>query len=322
LWAGRQLQIQQQWQPAVEHYTAISADSPFFADAVRQSYVCLREMMKKSPASLAEVRAYDETLKKLASAPDVTDQGRVELTLARAKLSFRYGLENSGELAKQIVKTLESADEDDRLLLSAELIVAVADADPPPNSTPAVEDILNDIAGNESALKQAVAGINDLLEQRQDSVSETVINTKLKIAQLALALDLDEVQRIAWMGDWADALQRLNRDAEAVDALTELAAKEPQSAAIQLQLCRALSKLEGDQAVARALNSWRRLALKLKPKSENWFEAKYNVALLLHKAGESGEALKLLEYLKAIPPGWSQSSWKADFDRLLIQCQN
>ena len=237
-------------------------------------------------------------------------------------MGFRFGLEESEFLANQIVKTLESADDDDRLLLSSQLVAALADANPEFNSGPTVGDVLKTTEHNETALGQAVAAINDLIERRQETASEKLLNTKLLIAEKALALDLSENQRITWMGHWADALQSLGRDAEAVDALTELSTRKPKSASIQLQLCRALTKLEGEQAAERALSSWRRLATKLKPKSESWFEAKYNVALLLFETGKPDEALKLLEYLKAIPPGWSQSRWKSDFDRLLIKCQN
>ena len=88
LWAGRQLQNQHQWQQAFQRYTAISTDSPFFADAIKQSYVCMRELMKASPASLAQAREFTEVLKQFAVEPDVTARGRVELMLTLAQIGF------------------------------------------------------------------------------------------------------------------------------------------------------------------------------------------------------------------------------------------
>lgn len=322
LWAGRQLQTQQQWRQASQQYTAVASDSPFFADAVKQSYICIRELMKVSPTSQSLVRDYAQTLQKLATEPNITSRGRAELISARAELGFQYGLEDNDVLAKQLLDTLGSADEDDRLLLSSQLVAALADAGEALEGAPAVDDVLKTIEKNESALQQAVASVNELIGRQQAAASEKLLKTKLQIAEKALALDLSETQRISWMGHRADALQRLGRDDEAVDALTKLAARKPKSAAIQLQLCRALNRLQGEQAAEQALNSWRRLAPKLKPRTESWFEAKYNVAFLLNKTGQSSDALKLLEYLKAIPPGWSNSNWKGDFDRLLIKCQN
>ncbi len=241
--------------------------------------------------------------------------------LARAKLAFQFEVEDSATLANEIVQSRESADVDDRLLLASQLVAALADSNPAVD-LPAVGDVLKTIENNDVALEQAVAGVNALIERHQEPASERLLNTKLQIAEKAMTLDLSDAQEINWMGHWADALQRLGRDEEAVAALSELAARKPNSAAIQLQLCRALTKVDGEQARQRALGSWRRLAARLKPKTENWFEAKYNVAALLNQTGQPSEALKLLEYLKAIPPGWSQSTWKADFDRLLIKCQN
>ncbi len=56
LWAGRQLQTQQQWQPAVQRYTEIATNSPFFADAVKQSYACVQEMLKTAADAQAQAQ--------------------------------------------------------------------------------------------------------------------------------------------------------------------------------------------------------------------------------------------------------------------------
>ena len=66
----------------------------------------------------------------------------------------------------------------------------------------------------------------------------------------------------------------------------------------------------------KPINQWRLLARRLRPESENWFMAKYNVAELLHRSGKRDDALKLLKYIKANPPGWDNSKLKPDFDSL------
>ena len=57
----------------------------------------------------------------------------------------------------------------------------------------------------------------------------------------------------------------------------------------------------------------------MKPRSDAWFEAKLQVAKALSASGEQGKAIDMLNYMKAIPPGWQQSRWKTEFEQLLRQ---
>ena len=225
LWAGRQLQTQQQWQPAVQRYTEIATNSPFFADAVKQSYACVQEMLKTAADAQTQARNFADTLKQLTTKPGITARGRTELMLARAKLAFQFEVEDSATLANEIVQSRESADVDDRLLLASQLVAALADSNPEVD-LPAVGDVLKTIENNDVALEQAVAGINALIERHQEPASERLLNTKLQIAEKAMTLDLSDAQEINWMGHWADALQRLGRDEEAVAALTRVGSQE------------------------------------------------------------------------------------------------
>ena len=194
--------------------------------------------------------------------------------------------------------------------------MCIRDSSLPDTATEVIESFSN----NEAALRMSANTVNAITERNE--VPPKLAETKLLLATAALKLNLDDAKRLGWRADWADALQRLGRHEEAVETLTELATQNPKVADFQIQLARSLSKIGGDVANQNALTNWRRLVRQLKPKTENWFEAKLNVATLLLRTGEKNEALTMLEYIKAIPPGWSKSKWKPDFEQLMAKCQN
>ncbi len=118
-----------------------------------------------------------------------------------------------------------------------------------------------------------------------------------------------------WRTRKAIVLRQLGENKQAFELLSELATENPKSLTIRLESARALSELV--ESPERALDAWRRLAAQVKPGSEAWFESKYEIARLLAVTGQPSDALKLLKYIQAIPPGWNQSAIKQKFETLL-----
>ena len=96
--------------------------------------------------------------------------------------------------------------------------------------------------------------------------------------------------------------------------LQGLVEANPRRLDLRIQLATAYSGTEGQSEAA--LRNWRIVAQGVKPRTENYFEAKYNIAKLMAASGDREEAKQLLEYLK-IPPGWSDSKRKNDLENLL-----
>ncbi len=320
IWAARQLQSEGKWQEAVDHYLTIHVDSRFFPDAIIQSAACTSALIREQPQSTTVARSYTDRLLRLLDEDELAVSGHEQVVLALARLGLAHGTVASDALAEQLQLALTRATTPKmKLAIQSWLLVALADLG---KSDDEIESAFTPVSQSESAMLQSVIGINSVLKRVQDSTAGTLVETKFKLAAIALKINLSEDKRTQWMGEWTDALQRLGRDKEAVNALTELAKRQSKSAAAQMQLARGLSKINGEAATQKALSQWRRVAKQLRPHTENWYEAKYNVAMCLKDLGKQAEALKLLEYLKTIPPGWSKSKWKTDFDRLLIDCQN
>ncbi|MCH2181006.1 MAG: hypothetical protein MK108_03290 [Mariniblastus sp.] len=137
------------------------------------------------------------------------------------------------------------------------------------------------------------------------------------LADKGLSAVNEPAARTYWQLEQARALQQLGQEDEAIKLLEQLAREKPKSQEIQLRLGRSLAQTApGSEATLR---QWRRIAAQVKPRSDAWFEAKLQVATALSAAGENGKALDMLNYMKAIPPGWQPSRWKAEFDQLLRQ---
>ena len=159
------------------------------------------------------------------------------------------------------------------------------------------------------------------MQTRGDSSNsfETLATAGLSVAQQAA----DDAQKVnqkelvtAWKLRITDLQLGLKQYEPAIESLNGLVSEFPRKADLQIKLARAMTEAYGRSDPEKPINQWRLLATKLRPETENWFLAKYNVAELLYRSGKRNDALKLLKYMKANPPGWDNSERKSDFDAL------
>ncbi len=149
-----------------------------------------------------------------------------------------------------------------------------------------------------------------LLIDRIEGDASRLAKIKLSIAENAIEKAVDSRSKNQFLQSKASALVALGKRNEAVSLFEELIAADPKNLSAQLSLARVLPAGE-------ALKRWRSIASRTASHSSAWFEAKYNVARLLHESGKSAEAAKLLKYIKAVPPGWKDSTLKKKFESLL-----
>lgn len=139
------------------------------------------------------------------------------------------------------------------------------------------------------------------------------------IAQLLAIAGEEPTKRIELLLQQAAIWEASGEEAKALASLEELAGQLPRRLDVQLQLARSLAKSPERQEAA--LSQWRRVSAGVKDRSDEWYEAKYQVARLLLESGKPTEAKQLLDYLSVVPPGWSQSKWKREFDELHARCK-
>ena len=152
---------------------------------------------------------------------------------------------------------------------------------------------------------------------------------ELQLALLQAAADRDRESgtglHYRWQRQQADLLVDAERFEQAIVVLEGLEQAFPKNASIKVQLASALTAAVESRSerplpasvTGPVLARWRIIAARTRSHTPPWFEAKYQTARLLQLSGDRDGARKLLEYLKAIPPGWAGADREADFESLL-----
>ena len=96
---------------------------------------------------------------------------------------------------------------------------------------------------------------------------------------------------------------------------------KPKSKQLQITLAKLRSKSNDLEDQKQAILTWRKIVSVSKAGSDQWLEAKLNIATLLAKSGQATRAVDLLNYIKELPPNWTGSKFAADFDKLLKQLE-
>ena len=102
---------------------------------------------------------------------------------------------------------------------------------------------------------------------------------------------------------------------------TAIAKANPRIASAQIGLAKLLTQQASGSEEYReaALNQWRKVARASRKQTAGWFTAKYYVAKLLNDQGKREDALKLLNFIRAVPPGWDKAPNATDFNLLFQQ---
>ncbi len=320
LWLARQLQSGKKWNEAMENYLAISIDSPQMVEATRQIGICAWQLFSDADEQNKTNQARKLVLQIREKLGITGNQPKTRWNEAErilATLLARIGLMGDGAKSDFVAELLDSAlqEADDRQSAwkqeaRAWKVVALA-AEPEQISLASQQ--LKDLPNDPQLMKICLEGLAAIHGENVEVVKLQLIACDKTLSEISDDSDKSESQW--WRTRKAIVLRRLGENKQALKLLSELATENPKSLTIRLESARALSELV--EAPERALDAWRRLAAQVKPGSEAWFESKYEIARLLDVTGQSGDALKLLKYIQAIPPGWNQSAIKQKFETLL-----
>jgi predicted Zn-dependent protease len=119
----------------------------------------------------------------------------------------------------------------------------------------------------------------------------------------------------------AQALVDAGRIEEASSEFQQLAQDHPQDALIQEAYGELLLKSDNSAGREAALRQWRIIAQGTRPRTERWWSAKYNIALLHFQSGDPAQAAQLIRYLQQVPPGLDDSPLKQELLDLLARCE-
>jgi hypothetical protein len=318
IYLARFYQAQNSLEPALNTYLKVSTQSPLFAQAIKQTESLANQFLAdRRRAKFNQVYGLLDGVRQQLSP---NDPNSIELSLIQVELDIMFGSSTpNADLASSLSSI--SNGENQTLVDRATALHAVSVCIDSPQ---VAIQLVSKLASNEKELSRCdrcLASIQQF-SSLENAEALSVGKTRLAVVENALSIPTmsnaeNSARQTSWMLRQAEVLTGLNRHQDALNVLTELEQRFPRNAGVQMQIARAMSIQYGDSQPKKAINKWGVIANRLKPYSENWLEAKFEIANLVLKSGDAERALKLLKYVKLNPPGWSGTKWEPKFESLL-----
>ena len=326
LWLARYQSSQQDWRAAYESLIAIDESSSHLADAalllpqVIRSDIDSKTEGDQFPITLASEYSQEllAKLKRAGVGPnDTWTRGTRAWLVSTADVNLSYARKQRefslAELTTLLNRAIsESSDADTAWVQNAHALRVALMATRKETILEAIESTVNLAAADSTVLARCWDSVNG--DIRSTASDDQISQLKLTLVELAVGREQAEADKNVWLRRKSKLLVESGRGAEAITMLQGLVEANPRRLDLRIQLATAYSGTEGQSEAA--LRNWRIVAQGVKPRTENYFEAKYNIAKLMAASGDREEAKQLLEYLK-IPPGWSDSKRKNDLENLL-----
>ncbi len=341
-WLGRLYENQDKWEAAIEAYRAIAADAPQFPDAVTALARCWQKLLVDlqskhqpiQPAYLDATKFFDTLiLGPQKHWPERWSQAQRTAAVATARLRLEFSRENLVDAQRVLQTALDNSPDAPRAWREeAQSLLIVALAGQPGQQGAAAQMLQDFSSGSTDRLLELINGLSSLAETAPASL-------RAPLAQLQLtALDrlstnaqqLDARQRLRIEQVRAGALRASGKADAALELFRRLADQQPNNGAIQLEYAGLLLESNDKQNLTTALQQWQKVARRVRPGTDDWFRARYSIALALYKRnqpaagqtpGDRAVAVQRLEYLKATTR-LDQTNWKTKVDELLRQCQD
>ncbi|MBX3417788.1 MAG: hypothetical protein KF851_09305 [Pirellulaceae bacterium] len=322
LWLARYQLAEGQTAAALENYLQIPPTSTIAPQASR-------DLRAAIPRHLSELRAQSATvatkaaerisrelltrLQQSAAEDTRLTESDSHLALALTPLVNEFKTADDQELARylELARLIPGAVQTDWYVFNSSALISLYAQRSEQQSR--AGELIAEIQTNPAAL----LNLYELLSKQQAASQPTpkLLGEWLNRTTAALeATSSDPAQRGLWQMERAKLLLAAGEHAEARAILEPLAAASPNRLDIQIALARALAA--SSETHTQALDQWRRVSAKTKEQSDDWFEARYEIARLLFETGQKDRAAEVLRFMQAVPPGWTQSKKRSDFDAL------
>ena len=272
------------------------------------------ELVQQGQAAM-EAKQFAEAHEAFGQAAAIAKLSRDTDAWRSCQVAASRALEQLGKHGAAANKLLETANEDPAYSASIHLR--------------GIWNLAQTVSNIDEGRSAYAKSLNEHLERWPDSKTAQQARLWLGKEQLAakqfanaadtlLNVSKESGHRVAAMRAAAEALTKAEKP-DAEEILNALVQERPRDVAILLAQARVSTRAGLRNRPVRCdqpLALWRGLARQLKPETDQWFEAKYNVARLLNAVGEKEKATQLISYLAALPAGWSKSSFAKQLDEL------
>jgi tetratricopeptide (TPR) repeat protein len=341
-WLGDLYVSQGNMEGAVQAYRGITADSELHLAAVTDLAACWQRWLRQlerdgrpTAAIVADAMAFFDAIL-FGSGPEPRwperwSSAQLAAALAATRLRIAYVPDGLADAQKVLVAALENAPDDAqawRQEANALLIVALA-------GQPGREQEALALLQRQ---KMTAADLLQLIDNLTACATNAAAELKPALARVQLAVlerldaeqpSLDASQRLRTEQLRADTLQLLGKMAEALQIYRRLAARHRDDRAVQLQLAQLLLEAQDEPTLTEAISQWQNVARRLRPDSDDWYRARYSLALALYKRNRPAQGQELpdrvlaaqrLRYLQSTSKV-EQTRWGPRVAELLRRCE-
>jgi len=330
LWLGQLHEARQQWELAVDNFSAITLSSEHFPVAVSSSRRCWSKWLEAlsaagqpvEEAAQSAVQYLDAVMRRNDSKlPEQWGPLDGECLVSLARIQLRYLSSDSDQVKQLLHLGIENAGESAVWRSSARSLLVLAVLRKP-NGQQEAQQLLAEIGDTSTdQLLELLAGIEQAAADAPQ-LAASIGTLERDVADRLLRTDqqLDPGQRLRVSMIRAAALAKLGDVGGALNAYADLAQKHTNHATVQVAYAEQLLLSDDREPLRLALAQWRRVAAKTRPRTARWFRAKYSVALAHFKLGDKMASAKLIRYLQATED-LAASGLEGEFRDLLERSQ-
>jgi tetratricopeptide (TPR) repeat protein len=328
VWLGAFVQREGKWDEAIALYVQVASTHPQFPDVLQQLQMCWDQKwaayddaeLAQQPHPLTPVIDYCNSLM-------TTDDGQWlkswdpvsrQAALVYSRFALRLPQPQYDEIATILnVAALGDTKPDPKWLSAANTIRIVA-------------LVAQGRGGQASELVQELSESSpqrwlEMLQQLAAIAQTSPANVQQQIAQLQLDTisvlqgKLGEVNveyRLQWNLLHADASIMLGNAKSGYTLYAKIASRNLKRGDIQQRYAEALLLSNDEIRLREALVQWRRVLVGHRPRTDQWYAAKFALAETYIRLGEREEAHQRIRYLKATS-GLGNAAWTKKFQELL-----
>lgn len=332
-WLGEFEVGRRSWKEAVDVFSRVSADSDHFAASVKSLGECwllrLGELITAEQTQLEETQQADEMLRRIIVGDDNQfpadwSPAAREAVLAIARIQLQYGgtdLSTTESILKASLAGDPQPSEPWRVAAQSLLVGVIARQ--PGRESDAREMLLQVGMASTSQLFLLFQQVAVLMESATGSAKTDLARLVADVAKRleSQRTELDPAQNLLVDQHLAKALAATGATNDAYDLFSRIAKEHSSNASVQEDFARFLLDSDDKDRLRQALDQWRLVAARTRPRTDRWFRAKYSVAVAHFKLNDKAGAAKLIRYLQATED-LAPSGIEKEFDALLSRCTN
>ncbi|HMC09948.1 MAG TPA: hypothetical protein VKH44_01605, partial [Pirellulaceae bacterium] len=332
VWLGKLSEAKPDWPTAINAYAAVSRASSHYGTAIASLVRCWREELASldaasKPTTDASGQAIAFFRRALTGSDNRwperwTDADRVA-ALAAAELIVAHqpgSASDAEDLLRRALAASFDAPPSWRAAAQAQLVVSLAAQGG--RHGDALAELRSSGAASPEQMLAVLEGLSQVAGRTSPRSRSQIAAVQLEaVAMFAKSRNqLSPEQQLTLGRVQAEALASMGRRDEALAEYTQLAKAHPNNGSIQEGFAKLLLASSDPAQLQQALDRWRVVASRTKPRTPRWLEAKYSIALAQFKLGDRAGAATLLRFLLETPPGLKETAWETTYSDLLRKC--